>query len=506
MQNSAAKIQKVVIVGGGTAGWMAAAMLARVMGNLVKIQLIESDDIGTVGVGEATIPQIKLFNSVLGLDENDFLRNTQGTFKLGIQFNNWARKGDSYMHAFGGIGIDLGLLDFYQYWLKSQQLDQANSLWDYSLNAAAAEANAYAPMARVGDTRLPGINYAYHFDASLFAQYLRKYCTQFSVIRTEGKITETRLRATDGFIESVVLESSEIIAGDLFIDCSGFRGLLIEEALHTGYDDWSGFLPCDRAIAVPSAAVEPLLPYTKATAHTAGWQWRIPLQHRIGNGHVYSSRFMSDDEATAILLNNIDGELLAQPRLLRFTTGKRKKFWNKNCVALGLASGFMEPLESTSIHLVQFALGKLIDMFPRQDFSLVDTNEFNRQLSAEYEHIRDFLILHYHATERTDSDFWNYCRTMKVPESVTRKLELFKAGGRIYREDNELFAELGWLQVMLGQRVKPLSYHPLVDALSAQQLSEYLENVKVIVNKAVAQLPLHRDYILKNCESVMAKK
>ncbi|RYZ92454.1 MAG: hypothetical protein EOO68_22715, partial [Moraxellaceae bacterium] len=336
---------------------------------------------------------------------------------------------------------------------------------------------------------------------TLFAKYLRTYSEQLGVKRIEGKIIETHLRAHDGFIDSVVLEDGVSISGELFIDCSGFRGLLIEEALHTGYEDWSHWLPCDKAVAVPCASVSPVTPYTKATAHSAGWQWRIPLQHRIGNGHVFSSRFMSDDEATDILLNNLDGKASAEPRVLKFKTGKRKKFWNKNCIALGLASGFMEPLESTSIHLVQHALGKLIDMFPRQDFSISDTNEFNRQLSAEYEHIRDFLILHYNTTSRDDSQFWNYCRTMEIPESVTRKINLFKGGGRIYREDNELFSELGWLQVMLGQGLRPASYHPLVDAITNDQLEEYLANVKTLVDKAVAVLPLHSEYILRNCAS-----
>ncbi len=495
------RIQKIVIVGGGTAGWMAAAMLARAMGSLVTIELIESDEIGTVGVGEATIPQIKLFNNALGLDENEFLSKTQGTIKLAIQFNDWARLGDSYMHAFGGIGIDLGMIDFYQYWLKSVQTGDASSLWDYSLNAVAAKQNRFEKMDKLGETRLPGVRYAYHFDASLFAKYLRSYCETYSVVRTEGKITETRLREADGFIESVVLENGEVISGDLFIDCSGFRGLLIEGALKTGYHDWSHWLPCDSAVAVPCATTEPLLPYTKATAHSAGWQWRIPLQHRTGNGHVFSSKFMSSDEATSILLNNIDAEALAEPRLIKFTTGQRKKFWNKNCVALGLASGFIEPLESTSIYMVQFALGKLIDMFPRQNFSLIDIAEYNRQLTAETEHIRDFIILHYHATERRDSAFWNYCRTMPVPESVTRKIQLFTSSASIYREDNELFSEVGWLQVMLGQRIAPQTYHPLADALSDAELNEYLFNVKTIVNKAAAILPAHQTYIAKHCSA-----
>lgn len=493
------RIKKIVIVGGGTAGWMAAALLARALGPLVAIELVESEDIGTVGVGEATIPQIKLFNSALGLDEADCMRQTQGTYKLGIQFKNWARKGDSYLHAFGGLGIDYGMLDFYQYWLRARAAGDASSLWDYSLNAVASLQNRYAPMETVGETRLPGIRYAFHFDASLYANYLRNYSEQKLVVRTEGKVVAVKQRDSDDFIESIQLENGKVISGDLFIDCSGFRGILIEGALKSGYEDWSHWLPCDRAVAVPCASVNPLTPYTQSIAHTAGWQWRIPLQHRIGNGHVYSSRFMSDDEATAILLNNLDGEALAEPRPLKFTTGKRKKFWNKNCVALGLASGFMEPLESTSIHLVQHALGKLIDLFPREEFSEVDINEFNRQLDAEYEHIRDFLIVHYHATERTDSAFWNYCRTMDVPKSVTRKMALFKAGGKIFREDNELFAEMGWLQVMLGQRIEPQSYHPLADALTQEQLQEYLANVKTIVNKAVKVLPDHRDYIAQHC-------
>lgn len=488
-------IKKVVIVGGGTAGWMAASALAKTLNGLVAIELVESDEIGTVGVGEATIPQIKLFNQLLDLDESDFLQRTQGTIKLGIQFNNWARQGDSYLHAFGGIGINVGTLDFYHYWLKAQSIGDGSSLWDYSLNAAAAQKNVFMPMDKVGQTRLPGLAYAYHFDASLFAKFLRGYSENIGVVRTEGKIDKVVLREADGFIESVILASGQVVSGDLFIDCSGFRGLLIEEALHTGYEDWTHWLPCDRALAVPCESVQPLLPYTKATAHAAGWQWRIPLQHRTGNGHVYSSRFMSDDEAHAILLKNLDGKPLAEPRLLKFTTGMRKKFWNKNCVALGLASGFMEPLESTSIHLVQHALSKLIDFFPARDFSSADIAEFNRSMATEYEAIRDFLILHYHATERTDSEFWRYCKTMAVPDGLVRKMELFKTHGRTYREGYELFTEMGWLQVMLGQRLKPESYHPLADMLTEQQLHELLGNVKAIVNKAVGVMPLHGEFI-----------
>jgi tryptophan halogenase len=503
-ENIGSTIKKIVIVGGGTAGWMAAATFARTLNSSVSIQLIESDDIGTVGVGEATIPQIKLFNSLLGVDENDFLRNTQGTIKLGIQFNNWGHKGDSYVHAFGGIGIDLGVVDFYHYWLRSRAKGDTSSLWDYSVNATAMQGNLFEKMAPVGGTHIPGINYAYHFDASLFAKYLRTYCEKHALVRTEGKVIEVKLCTDNGFIESVTLANGDIIKGDLFIDCSGFRGLLIEGALKTGYEDWSHWLPCDSAIAAPCTTTIPLLPYTKATAHTAGWQWRIPLQHRTGNGHVFSSRFMSDDEATQILLNKLDGELLAEPRKLQFTTGKRKKFWNKNCVALGLAAGFMEPLESTSIHLVQSALGKLIDLFPRTDFVQTDTDEFNHQLSAEYEQIRNFIILHYHATQRTDSAFWNYCRTMEVPNNLTRKINLFKHNGRLFRDNNELFTEMGWLQVMLGQGITPANYHPLADAITAEQLKEYLADIKTIVNKATALLPAHKSYILKHCAAQKA--
>ena len=492
-------IKKVVIVGGGTAGWMAASSLAKIFAGMIQIELIESDEISTVGVGEATIPQIRSFNDVLGIDENDFIRYTQGTFKLGIQFNNWGRIGDSYMHAFSGIGTSLGMLDFYHYWLRAKKEGDTTSLWDYSLNTAASLDNTFAKVDKVGDTRLPGLNYAYHFDASLFARFLRKYCEQYSVIRTEGKIVDTRLREGDGFIESVVLENGSVIAGDLFIDCSGFRGLLIEGALNSGYEDWSHWLPCDRALAVPSTSVEPLVSYTRATAHSAGWQWRIPLQHRVGNGHVYCSRFMSEDEATSILLNNIDGDVLAEPRPLKFTAGRRKKFWNKNCIALGLASGFMEPLESTSIHLVQEGLAKLVEFFPTKSFSQADTDQYNTQMTAEYEHIRAFIILHYHATERTDSAFWNYCRKMEVPQALLTKMNLFKTHGRTYREANELFSEVAWLQIFIGQRIEPIGYHPLANILTSEQLQGFMHDIKTLVNKARVQIPSHSQYIAQYC-------
>ena len=489
------RISKVVIVGGGTAGWMAASVLARTMGRLLDIELIESEAIGTVGVGEATIPQIRLLTNLLGIDEREFLRESQGTIKLGIEFHGWGEPGDRYMHAFGAIGRNLGMLPFHHYWLRARQQGHGGDLWDYSASFKAARANRFDKLDRLGETGLDGLVYAYHFDASLVAAYLRKFSTPLGVVRREGKIVGTTLREPDGFIESVTLEDGSRVSGDLFIDCSGFRGLLIEQALETGYEDWTHWLPCDRAVAVPCESVEPLTPYTQSIARKAGWQWRIPLQHRIGNGHVYCSEYMSDDEATSTLLDNLDGKAEAEPRLLRFTTGMRKKMWNRNCVALGLASGFMEPLESTSIHLVQSGLSRLISLFPDKGFAAVDIDEYNSQSRFEFERIRDFLILHYHANKRTDSEFWVGRREMQVPGELQHRMELFRHSGRIYRDAEELFTEVAWLQVMLGQGVNPRSYHPLADVLTEQQLQGFLSDLKRVVDHGVAGLPSHRAFI-----------
>ena len=497
MSNDA--IKKVVVVGGGTAGWVAAAVLAKTMGHALEIELVASDQIGTVGVGEATIPQIRLLLGVLGLDENDFLRHTNGTIKLGIQFNDWGRLGDSYMHAFGEVGRSLGMLPFHPYWLKSRAEGGNTDLWDYSFNYQAAIANRYTPVQRLGDSGMGGLVHAYHFDATLVAVYLRQYAEKLGVKRTEGMIVDTTLRDSDGFIESLTLASGAQINGELFIDCSGFRGLLIEETLQTGYEDWTHWLPCNRAIAVPCESADPLQPYTRSSAHTAGWQWRIPLQNRIGNGHVYCSDYISDDEAQSVLMNNLDGEALADPRLIKFTPGRRKKFWNKNCVAFGLASGFMEPLESTSIHLVQSGIDRLIKLFPDKGFSQINTDEYNRQSIFEFERIRDFIILHYHANERTDSQFWIDRREMSVPEELTRKIELFRDNGQIHREAEELFTEVAWLQVLIGQHVIPQRHHPMAEQVTPEQLKQYLVHLDQIIGKAVGGLSSHRDFINKHC-------
>ncbi|MDE3073003.1 MAG: tryptophan 7-halogenase [Pseudomonadota bacterium] len=495
------RIRKIVIVGGGTAGWMAAAAFAKVLASDYAIRLIESEEIGTVGVGEATVPHLKLFNNLLEIDEIEFIRQVQGTFKLGIQFNDWSRPGDSYMHGFGTIGHDVSLLPFHQFWIKAAQLGFAAEIGAYSLNTLAAHHGKF--MASATDvpatSPLANIAYAYHFDAGRYARYLRGYAEKRGVMRTEGKIAQTALRAHDGFVEAVVLESGERIEGDLFIDCSGFRGLLIEQALHTGYHDFTHWLPCDRALAVPCEKVGPPTPYTRSTARRAGWQWRIPLQHRTGNGYVYSSAHVGDDEAAATLLESLDGRALGDPRLLRFTTGMRRKFWNRNVVALGLASGFMEPLESTSIYLVQSGIARLLSLFPQRDFSPVLIDRYNAQSSFEFERIRDFLILHYHATQRDDTPFWNYCRTMPIPEQLADNIRLFRDSGRFFRHAEEMFAATSWVQVMIGQGIMPRAYHPLVDQMPDRDLRQFVAGVGKVVASCVEAMPPHQAFIDRHC-------
>ena len=492
------RIRDVVIVGGGTAGWMAAAALSATMGEQLRIRLIESDEIGIVGVGEATIPAIRLFNGLVGIDEDQFLRATQGTFKLGIEFQNWGRIGESYMHGFGQIGQSLDLIEFWQYWLRGRCEGVASELGRYSFNQAAAREGRFARVSRIPNTQLDGISYAFHFDASLYARFLRNISESKGVQRVEGQIVKVNLDPENGFVRSVALASGEQIAGELFIDCSGFRGLLIEQALETGYEDWSHWLPCDRAIAVPTVNTGPLRPYTQSIAHPAGWQWRIPLQHRTGNGHVFCSKYMSEDEATGLLLDTVEGAPLADPRVIAFQTGMRKRAWKRNVVALGLSSGFIEPLESTSIHLVQNGIARLISHFPDRSFAPANVAAYNRRIAYEFERIRDFIILHYTANQR-DEPFWQALREMDLPANLQDKIDLFKATGRIFREQEELFTEVGWLQVMIGQNILPDTYHPLADILTSEELAGFLKDLETIVTAPASRLPTHNDFIAQHC-------
>lgn len=485
-------IKRLVIVGGGSAGWMSAAMLSKLFPSQLHISLIESDDIGTIGVGEATIPPILLFNQALGIKEADFIRATQGTFKLGIQFENWGVLGDKYMHAFGDIGKDLGLTSFHHFWLRAQQLGYKDSYWDYSPCYQAAIADKFAPLHQLQGTPFKQLSYAYHFDASLYAATLRQLSEKQNVTRIEGKIASVTQHQTSGDIQSLVLESGQVIQGDLFIDCSGFRALLAEQSLKTGYVEWSHWLPCNRALAVPSAKLRAPRPYTRAIAHQAGWQWRIPLQHRTGNGLVYCSDFMSDESAQQHLLHNLEGEALAEPRPIRFTTGRRKMQWHKNCISLGLASGFLEPLESTSLHLIQSGIIRLAKLFPATTDYASQRDLYNRQSATEFEQIRDFIILHYHQTQREDSEFWQHCRTMSIPDSLANKIELFRHSAIVQKEQDDLFSEVAWQQVMLGQNLKPQNFHPLANQVPAEKLQQFMTDLKLIVADIVGKLPSHQ--------------
>lgn len=496
------RVKNIVIVGGGTAGWMSAAALSKLMpkgqGN---VTLVESEEIGTVGVGEATIPQIATFNERLGINEDDFIRETQATFKLGIEFVDWAKKGDRYFHPFGTHGFDLEGIEFHHYWNKLREQGDDRSIEDYSINAAAAYNDKFIrPQSEHGPI-INKLGYAFHFDAILYAKFLRKFSEKNGAKRIEGKVEEVNLRSDNGFIESITLADGQKIQGDLFIDCTGFRGLLIEEALQTGYIDWSEYLPVDSAVAIPCEKIGEPIPYTRSTAREAGWQWRIPLQHRTGNGYVYCSKYQSKDEAEITLLSNLDGKPLASPKHLRFKTGRRKKFWSKNCVAIGLSAGFMEPLESTSIHLIQSGISKLIALFPDKSMNPVERDEYNRLLDVGYAHIRDFLILHYTLTTRDDSDFWNYVRTMKIPDSLKRKMALIESRGRFFKYDDELFNITSWMAVAIGQGYTPKGYNPMVDSLSDDNIKRSLSNIRAAINKAVEAMPTQQTFIDKFCKA-----
>jgi len=488
-----------VIVGGGTAVWMAAGSFAKHLEKLnCNIRLIESEQIGTVGVGEATIPPIIDFIRLLGVDENEIIRAVKGTFKLGIAYRDWTRPDDLYFHPFGPTGFGMGPISFPAYWLKMFQEGKASRLEDYSIQAVAAFANRFMRPVHAPNTPLNKITYALHFDASLFARYLRGYAEARGVTRTEGKVKKVNLRPEDGFIASVEMENGETITGDLFLDCSGFRGLLIEETLKTGYQDWTRWLPCDRALAVPTQNEGPPASYTLVTAREAGWQWRIPLQHRTGNGHVYCSAFTSDEKARETLLSNLEGKTLADPLPLRFTTGRRNKAWNKNCVALGLASGFLEPLESTSIHLIQRGIAMLLKFLPDRSFEPADIDRYNKIFEFEFGRVRDFLLLHYTHTERKGA-FWEHCRNIPLTDSLQEKIDLFKSHGRILREDTELFPAQSWLYVMIGQAIRPRGYEPTVDTLGDAAIQNNLNDIRAVVKRCVDAMPSHQDFIDRNC-------
>ena len=496
--------KRIVIVGGGTAGWMAAAAFSKVLHGRYDIHLVESDEISTVGVGEATIPAIKQFNQSLGIDEDDFMRCTMASFKLGIEFVNWGRQGHRYIHSFGPVGQDLGLVPFHHYWHSQFMAGQAEELGAYSVDTMAAWHGKFTRPVNAPNTPLSAIAYAFHFDAGLYAQYLRRFAQARGVRRSEGRVVGVEQHAGNGFVDALVMESGERVAGDLFIDCTGFRALLIEQTLHTGFDDWSHWLPCDSALAVPCERAGAFTPYTRSTAHTAGWQWRIPLQHRTGNGHVFCSRHTSVDEATAVLMAGLDGPALAEPRLLKFTTGRRKKTWNKNVVAVGLAGGFLEPLESTSIYLIQTAIARLLNFFPGADWRDADRDEYNRQAELEYGLIRDFLILHYKASERDDTPFWRYCRGMEIPAQLAQRMQLFSGNGRLIRVQEDIFAESSWLQVLVGQGVMPGGHHALAHLLDAADCKRFLDQIRDSIRHAVQGMPSHADYVARHCGAQQA--
>lgn len=491
---------RIVVAGGGTAGWMTAAALSYALGRVIDLTLVESDAIGTIGVGESTIPPMQLFNRLVGIGEAEFMRATQATFKLGIKFENWKDVGESYFHSFGITGKDHWSAGFQHFWLHGLTCGHAHGYDDYCLELKAALAGKFA---HLPDDRM---NYAYQLDSSLYAALLRKRAEADGAKRVEGRIVEVALDGDSGDIAALVLDGERRIEGDLFIDCTGFRALLIEGALHAGFDDWTHYLPCDSAIALQTASVRPPVPYTRAIAHDAGWQWRIPLQHRQGNGIVYCSRYLTKDAAFERLLGSVEGDVLTEPNVIRYTTGVRRKQWHRNCVAVGLSGGFMEPLESTSIHLIQRAVLRLIRMLPSGPVSAHDIAEFNDQQFADMEQIRDFLILHYKVTERRDSPFWRQCAAMAVPPSLEQKIALFRETGRVFRRNEELFVENSWTQVMMGQGITPHSYHPIAAKLRPEELDTFLKMLREGVAGTVASLPAHGTYIAQYCAANEGRK
>ena len=497
-------IRKILIVGGGTAGWMAAAAMARLLDRSTTITLVESDEIGTVGVGEATIPPIIEYNNMLGINGDEFLAATRGTFKLGIEFVDWGAPGERYFHPFGCHGQDFQGVHFHQLYLRESKRRELGDIAQWSMSAVAASLGRFARPAPDSPIPLSQLAYAFHFDASLYARFLRGIAEGGGVERIEGKIVDATRDSETGHVQSVRIADGREISADLFIDCSGFRGLLIEEELGAGYESWSHWLPCDRALAVPSKYGGQPDPFTRSTARSAGWQWRIPLQHRMGNGLVYASDHLADSEAEAQLLANLEGAPLADPRRLSFTAGRRKLSWKGNVVSLGLSSGFIEPLESTSIHLIQSGIVKLLALFPDKRFNPAERDEYNRQMQDVYEDVRDFIILHYKATRRDDSEFWNYCRTMSVPDSLAAKLELWGGKGRLFREGRELFGTASWVAVLLGQGVVPEGHEPAADALDECMIADALDKMRLSYRAMAEHMPRHGEFIANACRRAEA--
>jgi tryptophan halogenase len=498
------RLRRIVIVGGGTAGWMTAAALGRFLKDgFTQVTLVESEAIGTVGVGESTIPQINIFNRMLGLDENEFVKKTKATFKLGIDFVDWQRIGHSYHHPFGPYGVDMEGVSFHAYWLKARAMGLDDDLGAYSLQTIGSRQSKFMRPNGQANSPLGQIAYAFQFDAGLYAKFLREYAEARGVVRQEGKIASVQQDGESGFVTSVTLESGQAIEGDLFIDCSGFRGLLIEQTLKAGYEDWSAWLLNDRAVAMPCTLGGSMAPVTRATARPHGWQWRIPLQHRLGNGYAYSSQFVSDDEALTDLLKNLDGEPLAEPNLLRFTAGRRKKSWDKNVVSIGLSAGFMEPLESQSIHLIQVGISRLMAHFPDRHFRQAEIDRYNRTMTFEYEKIRDFLILHFKATTRNDTPYWDYLREMPIPDYLADKIDLFKGSGRVFRENEELFNDTSWFAVFIGQGILPEGHDPMADNMDEATFRARMAEIKSVIAKSAEVMPGHFEFIKANCDAMV---
>ena len=495
---------RLVIVGGGTAGWMTATAVARLLPGRCSIRLVESEAIGIVGVGEATLPHIRAFNERLGIDEADFMALTRATFKLGIEFRDWGASGDSYIHPFGTFGSGDDEIAFHHHWARLRRHGiELSELGHYSLACTMARMNRFRRPDTDPESIASTFGYAYQFDATLFAPFLRNIAEEMGVHRTEGQVVDVERDGETGDIAALLMKSGERIEGDLFVDCSGFVSLLLGKALGEPFQDWSKWLPTDRAVAMPCRTETAVTPYTSAIAMGEGWRWRIPLQHRTGNGYVYSSAFLADDQAADSLVAAVEGIPIGEPRVLRFLAGRRERSWVHNCVGVGLASGFLEPLESTSIYLIQQAITYLIELFPERRISPVDRDEFNRLIDLEYERIRDFLILHYHATTRTDSDFWNYVRTMSVPDSLREKIELFRRAGRVVKYREGAFLDASWIAVYIGQGIVPESWDPRADAQPIDGVAQEAAALQARVREAAAAMPYHREYIDAHC--AMAK-